>query len=110
MENVTLSVSERQRLQVIERGSKTPHAYMTGEVTRVVDGADHETHCALLQRFREHGAYYLGYNPYILEQFVICDTERLPPRKQCESLPRVTHIEALYAYETGILAQPRIPL
>ena len=104
MYDVKLSVSERLRLQVVSKASKTPHAYMTGTVNDKISSTKHEEHYQVIESLLERGGRYLCYDPYKVDGFVLSETEKLPKSTSHANLISIDRVAVAYAYETGIIA------
>ena len=102
IENVKFNVSQAGRNQVLKNGAKTPHAYIDGTVTNHNDIRPNGNHEQIIADMLKAGAVYISYDPYKVEEFVVCDGEHLPA--QCDDLERVYSAKKVYAYESGCLA------
>lgn len=107
--NVYSTVSENTRLKVVAAGSKTPHAWLHGELLGLVPSGIDDHHNDLIKTMLEQGAVYIAFDPYKVDQFKILNTEKLPGIG-ANDLPGMepgktgTVIKQMYCYEHGILA------
>lgn len=100
IDNVKFNVSQAGRASVLKKGAKTPHAYIDGVIENHAElGLNHEQTIADM---KARGAVYISYDPYKVEEFVVCDGEHLP--SDCSNLKRIKSAETVYAYEHGCLA------
>jgi len=101
-------VQESTRLKVKSKGSKDPHAWLVGSVEGFIGHKDDSAHEKLINTMIKQGAVYIGYNPYITDDFVILGANVWPDNvanlATLKNFTKTNRFKDAYAFEHGILA------
>lgn len=89
--------------KVIQTHSKTPHAWLEGEIRCVLGNDDYLGHRQIFERF-SRDQLYLAYDPYKTKTFRFCNQSYLPSYESTQKLEElVCSVPEIYCYESGIL-------
>lgn len=114
VKDVDVDINHKLRLKVFKERSKTPHAFLTGELIEIVSNDDYMRHFSIMRDMVSAGAVHIAYDPYKAETFCVTGTQKSMCNNEdiIATLPRVETIRQksllpkIYCFEDGILAIP----
>ncbi|KZX85600.1 hypothetical protein A3715_17055 [Oleiphilus sp. HI0009] len=100
LENVTPVLWESGRQEVLRKQSKTPHAWLRGVVSEILDVNDYQRHFELIEEMK--GGVNVAYNPYLDATFrAVKGAKYITASNQGAQFIKANKV---YCFEDGILA------